>query len=97
LEITAIIDYLPAYSAYGSAVGSIGMTFLPTGGIYISGGFASKNSHLLNGTDSEFMRCYRDKGRASHILQDFPLFLVIHDDAGLRGAVKNAEMVGNAV
>mmetsp|Transcript_27377 Transcript_27377/g.51351 ORF Transcript_27377/g.51351 Transcript_27377/m.51351 type:complete len:91 (-) Transcript_27377:493-765(-) len=77
------------------------MTFLPTGGVYITGGLAPRNSQWIMehsskneglSSSSVFMNCYRDKGRASSILDDVPLFLVTREDMGLRGAAKCAEL-----
>jgi hypothetical protein len=70
------------------------MTFLPTGGIYVTGGIAPKNLDWILGEDSCFMQAYREKGRASFILEDIPLFLVLVEDMGIRGAAKRAELVG---
>ena len=39
------------------------------------------------------MKAYHDKGRVSPILDDVPLFAVMVEDLGVRGAHKNAEIV----
>ena len=69
------------------------MTFLPTGGIYVTGGMAIQNIEWILCEESCFMKAYYDKGRASSILDDIPLFLVMIKDMGLRGAAKCAELV----
>ncbi|KAG7344562.1 glucokinase [Nitzschia inconspicua] len=77
--------------SYGAAASTCAMTFLPTGGLYISGGLAPKHlSSWIQGSDSCFLTAYRDKGRASSILNDIPLFVVTCDDLGLRGAYQYA-------
>jgi glucokinase len=69
------------------------MTFLPTGGIYVTGGLALKHAELwITSNDSCFMQAYLDKGRASSILADIPLVLVQCYDMGLRGAVQYAQI-----
>lgn len=80
------------------------MTFLPTGGIYLTGGLAPKHYEkwILPQDDDDnddddgsscFLRAYWDKGRASSLLEDIPLFLVQCPDMGLRGAVRYAQMM----
>ncbi|KAG7370545.1 glucokinase [Nitzschia inconspicua] len=78
--------------SYGAAASTCAMTFLPTGGLYISGGLAPKHylSSWIQGSNSCFLTAYRDKGRASSILNDIPLFVVTCDDLGLRGAYQYA-------
>ena len=85
----------PNTSSYGAATSSCAMTFLPTGGIYLTGGIALRQRHAelwIHNMDSCFMKAYRNKGRASSILDDIPLFLVQCHDMGLRGAVYYAQM-----
>lgn len=73
-------------SAYGSEVGAAAVKFIPTGGLYVVGGLTPRNMRYIEGEDSPFMKAYRDKGRVSYILNDVPLFAVLDDDLGLRGA-----------
>mmetsp|Transcript_12205 Transcript_12205/g.25679 ORF Transcript_12205/g.25679 Transcript_12205/m.25679 type:complete len:569 (-) Transcript_12205:1753-3459(-) len=87
--------------AYGSVVGSCAMAFLPSGGLYVTGGLLSnilKDHRENSGEDSSppplalFARAYRFKGRASFLLNDIPLYVVTARDTGLRGAAVRAEM-----
>ncbi len=71
-------------SAYGSEVGSAALKWIPTGGLYVTGGLTRKNIEHIEGKDSMFMKAYWDKGRASHVLKDIPLFAVIVEDLGVR-------------
>lgn len=77
-------------SAYGSEVGSAALKWIPTGGLYVSGGIIGKHletiPHKYVGAGSPFMLAYRDKGRVSPILDSIPLFIVTAEDMGLRGA-----------
>jgi glucokinase len=74
------------------------MSFLPTGGIYITGGLAPKHYlSWIQGENSCFMKAYRDKGRASSVLDDIPLFLVLCEDMGLRGAVRFAKEMATRI
>ena len=73
-------------SAYGCEVGSAALKFIPTGGMYVSGGLTPKNIHYIQGEDSEFMKAFWDKGRVKGILNDIPLFAVMEQDLGIRGA-----------
>lgn len=72
------------------------MKFIPTGGMYITGGLTPKNITFIEnqGEDnmSPFMKAYGDKGRVSSVLDDVPLFAVMVEDLGLRGALKSAQI-----
>ena len=91
------------YSAYGSVVGSCAMSFLPTGGLYITGGLllnllnqespVSSSTIIPSPLLSHFLDSYRSKGAASFLLNDIPLFVVRAKDTGLRGAAIRAGMV----
>ena len=80
-------------SAYGSEVGSAGLKFIPTGGLYVVGGLTPKNLKHIQGENSPFMRAYQDKGRVSPLLKTVPLFAVLNEDLGLRGARVCAQRV----
>jgi glucokinase len=76
------------HRAYGSEVGSTAIKFIPTGGLFVTGGLTPKNIKYIEDPDSEFMKAYHDKGRVSPILKNIPLFAVMVDDLGVRGALK---------
>ena len=82
-------------SAYGSEVGSVAIKLIPTGGLYVTGGLTPKNIKWIQGKDSHFLQGYHDKGRVTSLLDDVPLFAVMVEDLGVRGARKNAEIVGS--
>lgn len=77
-------------STYGSEVGCCAIKWIPTGGIYVTGGIIGKNlkthPEYYLGKDSPFMKAYFDKGRVSPILDDIPVFALKGADMGLRGA-----------
>jgi glucokinase len=82
-------------TAYGCEVGNAAIKFIPTGGLFVTGGLTSKNKHHImskgGDTESDFLRAYRDKGRVSTIIRDkVPLFLVKAEDLGVRGVHKAA-------
>jgi len=54
----------------------------------VTGGITPKNIEHIEGQDSEFMKAYRDKGRVSPLLETIPLFAVMVEDLGVRGAFK---------
>ena len=78
--------------AYGSEVGSAGVKFIPTGGLYVTGGLTPKNIQFIEGANSPFMKAYKDKGRVGPILETVPLFAVLVEDLGVRGAHKSAQL-----
>mmetsp|Transcript_1410 Transcript_1410/g.2926 ORF Transcript_1410/g.2926 Transcript_1410/m.2926 type:complete len:141 (+) Transcript_1410:480-902(+) len=73
-------------SAYGAEVGNVACQFIPHGGIFVCGGLTPKNMHLIEGPGSPFMTAYNDKGRLSKLVKDIPVFAVMVEDLGLRGA-----------
>jgi len=70
---------------YGSEAGVAALKWLPYGGLYISGGMAAKNPEWVRGR--EFMQSYEDKGRMSSMVMDVPLYLVLTEETGERGAL----------
>lgn len=73
-------------AAYGAECGNASVKFIPTGGLYVSGGLTPKNINFIKGADSPFMKAYHDKGRLSGLLETIPLFAVLVEDLGMRGA-----------
>lgn len=74
------------FGVFGDEVGNCILKYLPYGGLYIAGGIAPKNIEFIRGQDSEFMRRFMDKGRMSSIMSGFPVYVVMKEDLGLRGA-----------
>jgi len=52
-----------------------------------------KNIKHIEGKDSKFIQAYVDKGRVATLLDKIPLFAVMTEDLGVRGAYKCAMMV----
>lgn len=78
-------------AAYGAEVGNASLKFIPTGGMFVTGGLTPKNIGLIKGEDSPFMKAYLDKGRLNGLLDTVPIFAVMTEDIGLRGARVCAE------
>ena len=77
--------------AYGAEVGACAVKFLATGGMYVTGGLTPKNIKFIEGKDSLFLKAYLHKGRVSPILEMIPLYAVMVEDLGVRGAHKKAQ------
>jgi len=69
---------------YGAQAGNLALTCLPTAGIYVTGGIASKNLAFLK--NSEFLISFNNKGRMQNLLESIPVSIVTNTDAGLIGA-----------
>lgn len=80
-------------SAYGCETGSAAIKWIPTGGLFLTGGLTPKNIGFIEGLDTDFMKAYTNKGRLSPLLERVPLFAVMTEDLGVRGAHKAALMV----
>ena len=74
-------------------MGNAALKFIPTGGLYVTGGLTPKNLHLIKGMDTPFIKAYLDKGRMTPLCESIPLFAVLSEDIGLRGARVCAERV----
>jgi glucokinase len=79
-------------SAYGCEAGSAALKWIPTGGLYISGGLTPKHIDRMTGLESDFMRAYVNKGRVAPLLATIPLYAVLVEDLGVRGAYQAAVM-----
>ncbi|EWM29239.1 glucokinase [Nannochloropsis gaditana] len=72
--------------AYGSEAGVAGLKWMPFGGLFITGGLTPKNIDRIAGENSLFMEAFRDKGRVSPLLSKIPMYAVLVEDLGERGA-----------
>lgn len=79
-------------SAYGCEVGSAAIKWIPIGGLFVTGGLTPKNIEYIEGKDTDFMKSYLNKGRVSTVLERVPLYAVMVEDLGVRGAHKAAMM-----
>jgi hypothetical protein len=79
-----------SYTLAGGEVGSAAIKWIPTGGLFVTGGLTPKNIKFIDGPTTEFMISYLDKGRVSPILEQIPLYAVLVEDLGIRGAHKKA-------
>ena len=72
--------------AYGSEAGVAALKWLPHGGLYLTGGLTPKNMDFITGMDGRFMKAFKDKGRVSGILDSIPVYAVLVENLGERGA-----------
>uniref|UniRef100_M4B382 Glucokinase n=1 Tax=Hyaloperonospora arabidopsidis (strain Emoy2) TaxID=559515 RepID=M4B382_HYAAE len=91
--------------AYGREAGSAMLKYLPRGGFYITGGLAPKNLDYFTKKDIFLKACF-NKGRVSPAIQAIPIYLVLTEDLGERGAhyyayqlleSYNNSLLGNAI
>jgi len=73
-------------AAYGSECGVACLKWIPFGGMYIAGGLTPKNIARISAPDSPFLSAFHDKGRVSPLLKRVPLYAVMVEDIGQRGA-----------
>lgn len=71
-------------SIYGSVAGNLALTSLPFRGLYIAGGIAPRLIKQIR--ESKFLEKFRDKGRMSNMMKDFPIHIITNTDVGLVGA-----------
>ncbi|RHY33645.1 hypothetical protein DYB32_001477 [Aphanomyces invadans] len=70
---------------YGREAGNAALKYLPRGGFYITGGMAPKNLDFFT-KKTWFLDAIFDKGRVSPALKSVPIYLVLTEDLGERGA-----------
>ncbi len=78
-------------SAYGSAVGDLALQELSCGGIWLSGGTASKQINGLR--SSAFIDALHNKGRFKPFLKDLPITAIVDPEAGLFSAACRARII----
>ena len=70
--------------AYAAEAGNLALRTVATRGVYIGGGIAPKNLHLL--TRPAFVERFRQKGAMSDLMATIPLKVILNPQAGLLGA-----------
>jgi glucokinase len=73
---------------YGAYVGNLALLFRPEGGIYITGGIASKMIEQICSED--FINAYLYKGRMQHVVEQVAVSLVTNERVGVIGAISEA-------
>jgi glucokinase len=71
-------------SIYGARAGTVALSFMATGGVYLGGGIAPRLLDRLR--DGAFMRALTEKGRLSSLVSGFPVHVIRNDRAALLGA-----------
>lgn len=75
-------------SVLGAHCGSLALTFLATGGVFIAGGVSPRvRAFLENGT---FRGAFEAKGRFRPLVASVPAYLVVNKELGLLGAALHA-------
>lgn len=78
-------------SIYGSYLGSAALLWPAYGGIYIAGGIALRIRQWMQ--QPEFMCAMQTKGRMETLLRQMPVYLVLEEQLGLRGAALLAQQL----
>jgi len=75
-------------SILGGLCGNLALTFLTSGGVFVTGGIARRlETFLKNGV---FRQAFESKGRFRPLIAPMPCFLVTHENIGLVGAASLA-------
>ena len=77
--------------AYASLLGDVALQELCFGGLWISGGTASK--HFKNFKSDLFLKQFFDKGRLKDILKTMPIKVILDEEFGLFSAACRAKML----
>lgn len=77
---------------YGAESGNLALRALARAGVYVGGGIAPKiRQKLAEGT---FMRSFVAKGRMQPLVETFPVYVILNDQAALLGAASYAARNG---
>lgn len=76
------------FSVLGAEAGNLALQAMAFGGVYIIGGLVRNNIALLK--KSPFLKSFREKGRMSHLMSRFPIYVVKNELLGIIGAASLA-------
>ncbi|MBC7780726.1 MAG: glucokinase [Proteobacteria bacterium] len=71
-------------TAYGALAGSLALTFMPRGGIYLGGGITPQIIDAMR--DGQFMQAFAAKGRFADQVAQIPVYIVLGRNPNLLGA-----------
>ena len=77
------------FALLGAEAGNLSLKFLATGGVFLLGGILPKLLPELE--SSSFLACFEAKGRHRSLLSTVPVYVVVDEDIGLRGAAAHAQ------
>jgi glucokinase len=78
-------------SVYGAEAAALAVVALATGGVYLAGGIAPRIVRKLR--DGTFVKAFVANPRMRRVLEMIPVFVVMDEDVGLRGAAVVAKGV----
>jgi len=73
---------------YGSEAGNLALKCLARGGVYVGGGIAPKVQEKLK--EGAFFEAFCQKSNFSILLEQFPIYIIVNEDAPLLGAASCA-------
>ncbi len=82
IAIKALTEFVTIYGAF---VGAVALIWHAPQGIYLAGGMAAKILPWMQ--NPCFKQAFLDKGRMSKVVATMPVFLVIDESLGLKGAM----------
>lgn len=71
---------------FGAEAGIACLKYVPHGGLFLAGGMTPKLVDWLKGKEGPFLKSFNDQGRVSTLVKDIPVYAVLADDIGQRGA-----------
>src|SRR5262249_19879532 len=77
-------------SVYGAEAGNLALKIMATGGVFVSGGIASKILPKL--TSGAFLQAFVTKGRLQKLMETIPVNVIVNERVGLIGAARYAVM-----
>jgi glucokinase len=92
---SACVETLQIWTeCYAAEAGNMALRMLPFGGVYVAGGIALKILPKMK--DGTFVRTFSDKAKLSRELARIPIYVVLNQDAPVRGAAYEALTAGGS-
>jgi len=74
------------FETYGVEAGVAALKWMPTGGLFLCGGMTVKNLETISDENGAFLKAFVDKGRLSGVVKSVPVYAVLVEELGERGA-----------
>ncbi|PLY04538.1 MAG: glucokinase [Desulfuromonas sp.] len=93
-DVVAVSALMFFVSIYGQLVGDLALVWPARGGVYIAGGIGARIVRWMR--SPLFTDAYLAKDRMSHLVEKLPVYLVLDDLVGLKGALQLARQAAVA-
>lgn len=90
VAIQALTEFVTIYGAF---VGAVALIWPAPNGIYLAGGIGVKILDWMQ--KPYFKKAFLEKGRMTQVVENIPVYLVVDESLGLRGAMRQNQILMN--